>query len=219
MTLELYGHPFSSFTAKVLVALYETGTPFTLRQFGPDDPQAAEEWAAISPFQRFPLLVDSGRAVFETSIIIEYLQTRYPAAVRLIPDDPDLALETRLIDRLLDTYVLTPILTLSYDATRPEPEREPFAAGQARAHISHAYAFLEQRLDGRQWAAGDQFTLADCAASSALLYGHWTLPIPKTCPRVRDYRKRLMARPAFARVIEQARPFRSSFPLGAPIQD
>ena len=215
----LYGHPFSSFTEKVLVALHETDVPFTFRRFGPEDPAAAEEWEALSPVKRFPVLVDEGRVLIETSIIIEYAQQRWPRPVRLIPEAPEAALEVRLMDRVFDSYIMTPMLTLAFNASRPADQRDDLGAEQARAALSGAYEWLDRLLDGRAWAAGDDFSMADCAASPALLFAHWAHPIPTGRGRLLDYRKRLMARSAFARVIEEARPFRPAFPLGAPAED
>jgi len=74
MSLILYGHPFSSYTQKALIALYENATPFEFRCIGPDTPQHAAEWLRRWPLGKFPLLVDGDRAIAETSIIIEYLQ-------------------------------------------------------------------------------------------------------------------------------------------------
>ncbi|MCU0687506.1 MAG: glutathione S-transferase family protein, partial [Polyangiaceae bacterium] len=78
MSLALYGHPFSSYTQKVLIALYENGTPFEFRSIQPETPQHAAEWRQRWPLRKFPLLVDGERNVAETSIIIEYLQLVHP---------------------------------------------------------------------------------------------------------------------------------------------
>lgn len=129
MPLALYGHPFSSYTQKALIALYENGTPFELRCIGPDAPQHSAEW------------------------------------------------------------------------------------------LQRAYAWLDGRLAGQTWAAGVDFTLADCAAAPSLFYADWTHRISEAHPVLRTYRARLLARPSFARAVEEARPFRHLFPLGAPDRD
>jgi len=72
---------------------------------------------------------------------------------------------------------------------------------------------------GRAWAAGPDFTLADCAAAPSLFYADWVHPISDAYPVLRAYRTRLLARPSFARAVEEARPFRPLFPLGAPDRD
>lgn len=85
--------------------------------------------------------------------------------------------------------------------------------------LQRAYEWLEGRLGGTRWAAGDDFSLADCAAAPSLFYADWTHPISEAFPVLRAYRARLLARPSFARAVEEARPFRHLFPLGAPDRD
>jgi glutathione S-transferase len=212
-SLMLYGHPFSSFTEKVLVALHESDTPFTFRVFGSDDPQAAVEWEALSPMKRFPVMVDRDRTLIETSIIIEHLALTRPSAAALVPRDPPAALEVRLMDRLFDGYVMTPMLALAFNESRPADARDAFGAERARDQLSGAYAWLDGVAASRVWAAGDAFSLADCAAAPALLFAHWAHPIPEQLAHLHAYRRRLLARPSFARVVEAARPYRASFPF------
>ena len=214
MTLTLYGHPFSSFTEKVLTALYEAEAPFAFRIFGRDDPEAAAEWEKLSPTKRFPVLVDGGRTLIETSIIIEHLALTWPGAAPLVPADPAAALEVRLWDRVFDTYVMNPMLSLAYNEARPDDAKDAFGARQLRGQLSSAYAWLDGvAAAGRPWAAGDSFSLADCAAAPALLFAHWAHPIPEALKHLHAYRRRLQERPSFARVIEAARPYRAAFPF------
>jgi glutathione S-transferase len=74
-------------------------------------------------------------------------------------------------------------------------------------------------MAGREWAAGDGVSLADCAAAPALFYADWAHPIDRAFANVRAYRQRLLARPSFARAVDEARPYRPLFPLGAPGRD
>lgn len=214
MTLTLFAHPFSSYCQKVTTALYENATPFTLRHL--EEPGANEEMRALWPLGRFPVLVDDGRVVVESSVIIEYLGQHYPGPVRLVPED---ALEVRFLDRFFDNYVMTPMQVPVSEALRPDGGRRDEAMATAATALDTAYAWLEQRLDGRAWAAGAAFTLADCAAAPSLFYADWVRPIGAAFPRVRAYRSRLLARPSFARAVEEARPYRAYFPLGAPDRD
>jgi glutathione S-transferase len=219
MSLKLYAHPFSSYCQKVLIALYENATPFELRMVGPDQPQAMAELEARWPFKRFPLLVDDGRTVLESSIIIEHLALYHPGPVRLLPADPRAALEVRLMDRFFDTYVMTPQGRVVFDALRPAADRDPIGVAEARRMLDTAYRWLDERLAGHDWAVGDGFSLADCAAAPALFYADWTHEIPQELATVRAYRRRLLERPSFARAVDEARPYRPFFPLGAPDRD
>ena len=217
MTLELFAHPFSSYCQKALIALYENDIPFTYRMM--EDPGVGEEFAALWPVKRFPLLRDGDRVILETTTIIEYLQTRYPGPVTLIPDDPDLMIEARMLDRIFDNYVMTPQGKFVYDTLRAPEDRDPFGVAEAGRTLDTIYAWLDQRLEGRTWAVGDGFTLADCAAAPSLFYADWTHPIPERFEHLRAYRARLLKRPSVARAVDEARPYRHYFPLGAPDRD
>ena len=219
MSLSLYGHPFSSYTQKVLVALYENDTSFEFRCLGPDTPQHAAEWLRRWPLRKFPLLVDGERNVAETSVIVEYLQLVHPGPVRLLPADPMLALEVRFLDRFFDLHVMSPVQHAVNGALTGDPVKRQEALAFAEEKLELAYAWLEGQLAGRTWAAGADFTLADCAAAPSLFYADWTHPISASFPLLRSYRARLLARPSFARAVEEARPFRPLFPLGAPDRD
>ena len=207
----LYAHPFSSYCQKVLVALYENGTPFEYRHLG-EDPHM-QELAARWPLKRFPILVDQDRTALEATTIIEYLQLRYPGPVRLLPDDPEAALEVRVLDRFFDNYISTPQQKCVFDALRDEGARDPQGVADARAMLETAYAWLDAHLRDRVWAAGDDFSLADCGAAPFLFYAQWTHPIPASLECVHAYRARLLARPSFARALDEARPYREAFPL------
>ena len=120
MSLQLFGHPFSSYTMKALIALYENETPFDFRILGPDHPDNGAELARRWPIGKFPLLVDGETTVFETSAIIEYLAAFHPGPVSLIPADAKAAVPVRMLDRVFDSHVMTPMQVIVGDALRPE---------------------------------------------------------------------------------------------------
>ena len=219
MSLKLFAHPFSSYCQKVLMALYEHGTIFEFCMLSPDHPQVGAEFAALWPMRKMPLLLDGERVVPESSIIIEYLELHHPGRTRLLPQDPRAALEVRLMDRYFDSYVMTPMQRIVGDRLRPEERRDAQGVSDARALLDMAYRWLEQTLQQRSWAAGDSFSLADCAAAPALFYADWAHPIDPSCTTLRAYRQRLLERPSFARAVDEARPYRQLFPLGAPDRD
>lgn len=217
--IEIFGHPFSSYCWKVLIALYENDTPFGFRVLGPDQPDNAAEWARRWPLHKMPILVDGERTVVETDAIIEYLDHRHPGPTRLLPADPDAAVEARMMTRIADDYVMTPMNKPVADALRPAEGRDPHGVAEARAQLHAIYAWLDGHLVGRAWTAGDAFTIADCALAPALFYADWVEPIPEVHATLRAHRARLLARPSVSRCIEAARPFRPLFPLGAPERD
>lgn len=218
MALQLHAHPFSSYCQKVLIPLYENGTPFELRMLTFGDERATAELGALWPLKRMPLLVDAGRPVMEATIIVEHLDLHHPGPVRMVPSDPRAALDVRFMDRFFDNYVMTPMQRIVFDAILPENERHPRGVADARALLDTAYGWLDGRMAEREWAAG-AFGLADAAAAPSLFYADWVHPIPNTCPHVRAYRQRLLARPSFARAVDEGRPYRAFFPLGAPDRD
>jgi glutathione S-transferase len=219
MTVSLYAHPFSLYCQKVLIALYETGTEFTYRFLGDADPTASAELAGLWPIRRFPVLVDGERTILESSVIIEHVDLRRPGPERLVPADPEAALEARMLDRVFDNYVSSPVQAIVFDSIRPEDSRDPYGVRQARDLLETAYGWLDARMADREWAADGRFGLADCAAGPALFYADWVQPIADRFPALRAYRSRLLARPSFARAVEEARPYRHLFPLGAPDRD
>ncbi len=219
MSLQLYAHPFSSYSQKALIALYENGTPFEFRLLTPDDPETLAEFHALWPIRRFPVLVDNGRIVPEATVIIEHLAVHHRGPVRLIPDDRAAAVEVRFLDRFFDNYVSTPQQKVVFDALRDEHNRDPQGVSEAKAMLETAYRWLDTHLAGREWAAGSDFTLADCAAAPFLFYADWTHPIDDRFTHVKAYRQRLLRRPSFARAVDEARPYRPFFPLGAPDRD
>lgn len=219
MSLILYGHPFSSYTQKALIALYENDVPFEFRCIDADHPEHAQEWLRNWPLAKFPLLLDGGRPVVETSIIIEHLQLAHPGPIRLLPEDRAAALDVRFLDRFFDLHVMSPVqAAVGAALTGDAGQRDHFRA-RAREGLERAYAWLEGHLGDNAWAAGNAFSLADCAAGPSLFYADWTHVISEAFPRVRAYRARLLARPSFARAVREARPYRHLFPLGAPDRD
>ena len=219
MSLAVYGHLFSSYTQKVLMALYENGTPFEFRAIGQDTPAHVGEWLKRWPIAKFPLLVDDDRTVVETSIIIEYLQLAHPGPVKLLPADPMKALDVRFLDRFFDLHVMNMMQIAVNGALTGDPVKRKEGHDESIAKLERAYAWLENELVGRTWAIGEDFTMADCAAAPSLFYADWVHRIPETYPVLRAYRTRLLARPSFARWVGDARECRALFGLGAAGRD
>lgn len=215
MSLTLYSHPLASYCHKVLIALYENGTPFEARLVDLGDPQSRADFLALWPFGKMPVLRDDklGRTVPETSIIIEYLERHYPGPKPLLPADPAERLDARLWDRLMDQYVMAPMQAVIADRLRPEAERDARSVSDAIATLTTAYAITERQLEKAQWLAGDAFSIADCAAAPALFYAGIVHPFPDDAPRLAAYFERLVNRPSVARVLDEARPYFASFPM------
>jgi glutathione S-transferase len=205
---------------KAKTAFYEKEVAFETKMIDGSEP-VMSEFAALWPIQRFPVIVDDGRFVFEATGIIEYLDARFPQTARLIPADPLLAAEVRMWDRFFDNYVSNPQGRLVYMAIGREPD-DGKGGAVWKSMLETSYALLDRRMTDREmngqiWAVGDSFSLADCAAAPALLYADWTHAIPTRFAAVHAYRRRLLGRPSYARALNDARPYRQLFPLGAPV--
>ncbi len=214
MSMTLHFHPLSSFCWKALIGLYEREIPFEkhLVDLSNDDARAA--FTRLWPIAKFPVLRDDARdrTVPESTIILEYVDRMGRGGVRLIPDDPERALECRLRDRFYDLYIHLPMQKIVGDKLRPEDRRDPFGIEQARAQIEAAYAVADEQLRGGPWAMGAEFTLADCAALPALFYGNKVAPLGGRWKTVEAYLGRLEGRASVARVLEEARPYFAMFP-------
>ena len=214
MALTLYLHPLASFCHKVLIALYENDMPFRAVTIDFGDPESAEQVFAHWPVGKIPVLHDGDRDCFlaETSIIIEYLQARYPGPVRLLPDDEEARLDARLWDRFFDLYVSQPMQKIVTDRIRPEGREDPFGVDEARGMLDTAYAMIERRMVGRAWVCGDDFTIADCAAAPGLFFASIVHPFAVDQENLAAYLQRLLDRPSMRRILDEARPSFSLFP-------
>lgn len=214
MSLTLYLHPLASFCHKVLIGLYENDTPFEQQIVDFSDPGAASAHVERWPVGKIPVLHDgeTGQIVPETSIIIEYLQQHFPGPVRLLPSRSEQLLDVRLWDRFYDLYVSVPMQKIVIDRIRPEGAGDPHGVTEAHATLEMAYAMIERQLDGKQWATGDDFTMADCSALPALFFASIVHPFQQDQQQLAAYLERLLQRPSVARVIAEAQPYFRFFP-------
>ena len=218
MSLLLFGHPFSSYTQKALIALYADATNFEFREMEIVDPKPfTAELRSHWSLGKFPMLLDAGKPIIESSCIIEHLQMHHRGPNEWIPGG-DLGLRVRFLDRFFDNYVHGPMQRIVAEYLRPEGSSDPFGVEQAHHTLEAAYDWIEKDLS-QSWAAGEHFTLADCSAAPALFYADWVKPIGHDRPKLSAYRARLLAHPAYARCVEEARPYRQLFPPGAPERD
>jgi glutathione S-transferase len=214
MSLTLYFHPLSSFCQKVLIALYENDTPFEPHIVDLMNETSSAAFKRIWPVGKFPVLRDGGRSqtIPESTIIIEYLGQHYPGRTQFLPADPDGARETRMRDRFYDLYVHLPMQKVVGDRLRPAGQNDPHGVEQAKTQMQTAYGMIDREMATRTWAAGDAFSMADCAAAPALYYANLVMPFSDTHKNVAAYFDRLMKRPSFARAVAEAEPYRALFP-------
>jgi glutathione S-transferase len=213
MSLTLHFHPLSSYCHKALIALYENGTPFEPRIVNLMDPADAAAFKKLWPCGQFPVLQDGDRIIPESSIIIEYLDQHRPGKTRFIPVDAELGRQVRFKDRFYDLQLHAHMQKVVGDRMRPQDKRDPHGVEQAKARIDVALDLIEKSMDGKTWAMGSDFTLADCAAAPPLFYINKAFPLGDRHKNVSAYLRRLLERPSYARVIEEAKPYLSMFPI------
>lgn len=224
--LELHGHLFSSYTWKALIPLYANGTAFAFKEIDQTVPKFESFTGRAHPAGQFPVLVDGDRIVVEATGIIEYLAVHHPGLAPLIPADPAVAAEARMLDRVFDNYVMGNMqrAMAAFFVDKDDPgggglRDEPYAPEIAAAKVAlrRSYAWLER------WLATSRLpphvSLVTCAAAPALFYADWIEPITETCPRLAALRAELLALPEVARCVDDARPYRPYFPYGAPDRD
>jgi glutathione S-transferase len=217
VTLALYGHPFSSYTWKTLIPLYANETAFEFRELGPDHPLNGQFVGTAHPAGKFPVLADDDEVVIEATSIIEHLALHHPGPAPLIPADPADAVIARMLDRVFDNYVMANLQRVvgAYIANNQNPD--PGEVDGGKQGLLRAYRWIEA------WLAENRLpmhvSLVTCAAAPSLFYADWVERIPGDCPRVAALRAELLALPPVNRCVEEARPYRPLFPLGAPDRD
>jgi glutathione S-transferase len=214
MSLTLHFHPLSSFCWKALIALYDNGAPFTANMINLGDETERAALLQLWPIGKFPVLRDDARnqIIPESSTIIEYLDRHYPGRTPFIPEDTDLAWQTRLRDRFYDLYVHLSVQKVVGDRLRPDGKKDPHGVEEAKVQLRRCYDMIERQMAGSTWAMGDAFGLADCAALPSLFYGNKVEPFGDAHKNVAAYLERLQARPSVARVLKEAEPYFKFFP-------
>ena len=224
--LTLHGHPFSSYTWKALIPLYANETEFAFREIDPSVPKFESFTGQAHPAGQFPVLVDGEAVVVEATGIVEHLAVHHPGVAPLIPADPGEAVVARMIDRVFDNYVMGNVqrVMAAFFVDKDDPgagglRDEPFAPEIAagKAGLRRTYAWLERWLGANPLPP--HVSLVTCAAAPALFYADWVERIPDACPRLAALRAELLALPAVARCVDDARPYRPYFPYGAPDRD
>lgn len=214
MSLTLHFHPLASYCHKVLIALYENDTPFTPNKVDLSNERERAALLKMWPIGKFPVLRDDARdqIVPESTVIIEYLDRYYAGGTRFLPAGADLALQTRLRDRFYDLYVHEPMQKIVGDRLRPQGKKDLHGVEEARARLRTSYGMIDKQMAARNWAMGEEFSLADCAAAPSLFFANEVMPFGEDHANLAAYFSRLKARPSYARVLKEAEPYFPMFP-------
>lgn len=187
--MQLYYHPRSPYSHKVLIALAEKRVAFEPMIVKPTD----EAFAKLTAIKKVPLLVvDDGWKVPESTIIIEYLEGHFSSGTQLIPEDRDRARQTRFHDRIADLYLTEPVLSLVF---------KQGDADAAHARIESMLVGYDEQLSKRAWVMGDGFTMADCSLIPTLRYARDVHPFERH-KNVVAYFARALERPSVKGVFD-----------------
>lgn len=212
--MELHYFPLSTYSQKVLIALKEKQISFTpklVNLFNPDEKTAYRE--NVFPLGKIPLLVREDGWLFpESSIIIEYLDTNFDTGTQLIPDDKEAARQTRFFDRTSDLYLNDAVTTLLFQGLRPKEEQVQERIEDAKFHLQCTYGYYDQMLASKSWLAGENFSMADCAAIPPLFYAQKVAPF-KEHENLTRYWEQALNRTSYKEVLEEAEPFLKDFPF------
>ena len=207
MPLTLYYHPLASFCHKVLIALYENGTPFEARIVDLGRRGRAARCCVSGRSARSPCCATRARAgpcPRPASSSSTWMQ-HYPGPVPLLPSRRGRA-RGAAVGPLLRSVRQVPMQKIVIDRLRLESERDARRGGRGGGHAARAYACSSSIWRGGL-GGGDGFSLADCAAAPALFYAEIVVPFAARHPGVAAYYERLVDRPSVARTIVEARPY------------
>jgi glutathione S-transferase len=195
--LKLYDYPDCPFCQKVRVVLAEKDLEYEkvfvdLRR----QEQKAPEFLRMNPYGKVPVLVDDECIVYDSTIINEYLEDEYPLP-RLMPEDSAGRAQVRLLEDYCDNSFIPPTTTLLAQLRKPEAERDQARVEQAREELRRCLFYLREKLDGRQFLVGSDFTIADAAfAPRMIVLGRLGFEFEPALAPVQAWVERIRARPS-----------------------
>jgi glutathione S-transferase/RNA polymerase-associated protein len=211
----LYEHPLSPYARKVKIALWEKALPFESRAVNLLA-EVPPDFAAANPRLEVPTLVDDGLAIFDSTIILEYLEDRYPERPLRAADPADRA-RARMLEEIADTQLEATLWALAEVRFfgRATGERAEAMTADAVAVVGRHFDRLERALAGREYLNGARFGLGDIAhvplMSSAAFFG---IQPGSEQPRLSDWLARMLARESVEK--DQAAAMAAVASFGAP---
>ena len=207
--IKLYDHPLSPYAQKVKISLREKGVPFeTVLPDGLGAGGAAGEFLAANPRAEVPALIEGDVAIFDSTIILEYVEDRFPTPP-MLPATPADRARVRMIEEVMDTHVEAINWGLSEIRWfgRATGEAAEQLTARARAQTEGAYAWLEKRLGDKAWFNGDAFGWGDLSVVPYVngSAGHGNPPAEGS--RLAAWLERANARPSVAETNAEAARF------------
>ena len=202
--MKLYSGPLSLFTGKVRIALDEKGLDYELvsvpfgraQGYGPKHPDVL----AINPKGQVPVLVDGPLALYDSTIILEYLEDRHPTPP-LYPRDPAARARVRQLEAAADEILFPLVFELIQEVFYKASARDEARIATARAAIARHYAGLEARLAEQPFLAGD-FGVADIGYFMTVTFAtNLGAGLDETTPRLQAWYVRVAGRPAVTKEV------------------
>jgi glutathione S-transferase/RNA polymerase-associated protein len=214
MSMILFEHPLSPYAQKVKIALREKGLAFEARlPAGVGPGGAGTDFTDISPFAEVPALVDGAVSVFDSTIILEYLEEAYPKP-DLLPDFAPLAAKARMIEEVMDTRYEA-INWAMYEVgvfKRADGQKAEELAAAARRQLAGLHAWLERQLNGKAWFCPPHFGWADLCVVPFVAAARANGMGPEAGSALAEWLDRALARPSVAKTVEEARAALGGFP-------
>jgi glutathione S-transferase len=198
--MQLYQIDKCPFAHRARIVLEEKKLPYEVKYYEPKARPA--ELDAVSADAKSPTLFDGDTRVWESNIVIEYLEERYPEAA-LMPKDPAQRARARLFMREVDNKLAPTMGPVVQELVyKPEGARDDTKVAEGVARFLEVLASWEPRLQGKPYLLGDAFTLADIALYTPIVSVQRLVgargEIPAALKGVRAWRERVAARPSTA---------------------
>jgi glutathione S-transferase len=199
--MTLYDHPDCPYGMKVRIVLAEKDMDCEIVTVDMQSGQHRQpEFLKLNPFGRVPVLVDEGCVVYDSTIINEYLDDEYPEPA-LRPADSDERARMRLLEDYADTAFTLPAMALQHELAKASSARDESRVKAARDVVLKSLAMLDRELEGKEYLAGEDFSLADVAfAPMVLQLEQLGVQLDGTLKNVKGWAQRLAARPSIAKV-------------------
>lgn len=162
--LKVYEHPLSPYAQKVKLALYEKNIPFEAVTPNIFQPAGEHEFTKSSPRMEVPSLIDGDVHVFDSTIILEYVEDKWPKPA-LLPSTPAERARVRMLEEMCDTYIEAISWAIAEIRVfgRAKDTLADDLLNRAAGQIDGVHAWLEKQLGGRTWFNGDEFGWGDIA--------------------------------------------------------
>jgi glutathione S-transferase len=202
--LKFYYNPVSVNARRVWVALLEKQIPFEPILVDFDGGQFPDDFTAINPLQRIPVVIDNGLRVVESLAILDYLEAKYPIPL-LMPSKPEKIAVVRMIEAITVVELQPATIPLTRPLVGLEVDPQKFEAAQQR--VTSILHFFEELLNKQTYFAGDEFTLAEVVAGTLVP----SLPL-EDYPNLKAWSERLANRESWQQTIASPEAIETALP-------